>query len=185
MKKLTSLFTKKTIILLFILLCTAAAGAYGLALKHKEKEERPEMVWHDDFRNSFFESDIFAEMEAMEKQMDKAFEEHRKIMKKMMHSENLSSKNSLALFQDEKSYRYELTFDSFKKEDVMVSVDNRVMTVSAAHGELKKDKKKGELRSSNNLFYSLTIPQDAVGNPEIKREEGKIVIKFAKEMPSK
>jgi len=191
MKKIKSLLTPKLIILVLTLSIFAAGATFAIARNAKQKEEKEsaKMIWQNDFHRSFSGADVFAEMEAMEKQMNKTFEEHRKLMAKMFHEtrkqddDQSGSKNSLALYQDNQSYRYELTFTSFKKEDVVISVNGGIMVVSAKSEKSEKDKKKGESHLSNNFFYSLSIPSDAVDNPDIKREEGKITIEFTKSKP--
>lgn len=54
------------------------------------------------------------------------------------------------------------------------------MTISARSEKSEKKKDKNDSRSVNNFFYSLTIPSDAVGDPEIKHDERKITITFKK-----
>ncbi|MCE3255400.1 MAG: hypothetical protein K0R25_894 [Rickettsiaceae bacterium] len=184
MKKIKSLLSHKLLISLLIVSFVASGTTCAIAAKQKAEKESSEAIWKDAFG-----ADIFAEMEAMEKQMNKVFEEQRKLMVKMLknaeeNSRN-SSSNSLALYQDEQSYRYELTFNQFKKEDVAVGINNGIMTISAKNEGSGKDKKKGESHIYSNFFYSLSIPSDVVGDPEIKREEGKVTIKFAKKNEQK
>lgn len=184
MKKIKLLLKPKFIISFVALTILIAGASYAIA-KNQKGETESEALWRDDFHHSFFGGDIFAEMEEMDKRMNKIFAEHKKIMAKMIQNADQSGKKSgtnnfLALYQDEGFYRYELTFNSFKKEDVVITVDNNIMTISARSEKSKKKKDKDESRSVNNFFYSLTIPSDAVGDPEIKRDDGKITITLKK-----
>jgi HSP20 family molecular chaperone IbpA len=133
-----------------------------------------------------FPNDVFAEMEAMEKQLSEALENQQKMMRKMFEeAKNMQFGGktggvSLANYQDENFYTYELNFSSFKKEDILVNVTERILTISAENENVSTDKKKVEMQLSNNFFYSMTIPTDADAEPQIKREEGKIIVKFKK-----
>ncbi len=180
-------FSRKSKIIAIVIasVLTLTGTTYALAKKNENKIENAEKIWHDSFFISPLHSDIFAEMEAMEKHMNKMFEEHRKFMSEMFrNAENKGDKqqerSSLSLFQEDEFYRYELIFSSFKKEDVMINVENRVVTFAARRDEEKVSKKKGELRSSKNFYYSITLPENADDKPEIIREDTKITVKFRK-----
>lgn len=184
MKKLSRL--SKIIAIALVAILGLSGAAYAIAKKSENKTENAEKIWQDSFFVSPLHSDIFAEMEAMEKHMNKMFEEHRKLVSEMFSNvENKGSKqqerSSLSLFQEDEFYRYELVFSSFKKEDVMINVENRIVTFSARKDEEKNSKKSGEMHASKNFYYSIALPENAEDKPEITREDKKITVKFRKQ----
>lgn len=140
---------------------------------------------HEEAVFSDFEAEFSKNIAATQKEIEQMIENQRKMIAKMMDDskknlQNLnSSKTSLTMQQEKDSYIYKVTFDAFKKEDVAVSVNDRIMTISAKSESAKKGK-----ISSNSMFYSLSIPQDASDVPELTRRKNEILIKFLKNKKS-
>lgn len=179
MKKIKDLLKIKLLLPSVIAILLISSGiAYAINKKSQQEEE----ARLSEFYHPFFSDDIFADMEAMEKQMNQAFDEHRKLMKKMFSNvekrqKSKKSSNSLQLHEDEKSYKYELKFSDFSKDDVIISVNDRILTISAQKESSSKDKS----YSGASLYYSLSIPSNAQSKPDIERKSDKIVISFKKE----
>ncbi len=178
MKKIKSSLTLIITLVLALLLASTAAAYFII----KNSRPNPDVILQTGFNHPFMGADVFSQMQEIDKQIDSAFEQQRKLVSKIFQESkaSLRSSSSLTSYQDEKFYRYELKFSSFKKEDIVISYEGGMLTLSAKSDKsLSKDKTK-ELRSSKSFYYSLSIPSDVVGDPEIKREEGKIEIKFAR-----
>ena len=176
MKKIES---KKFLIGLLIVATTLClVFAYALAKDSKDQEAVVE-------EGQLFSHDIFADMDEMEKEMDRAFERHHNLMKKMFKNAHSSFKNhtssnaSLLVNQNDKNYKYVLKFSDFKKEDIVVGVSNGILIISAKNNSSSKDKN-GVANQASSFYYSLALPNDAKGDPEIIREDKKITVKFAK-----
>jgi HSP20 family molecular chaperone IbpA len=181
MKKIKSLlFSKITAVAAIIVLGALATFAY--AKSSKEKKDEGEIILHSDFEKSFFGSEIFSEMEAMQKHMNKIFEEQNKMMKKIFDDsqKNFSksdSSTSLSLRKEKEFYIYELNFSSFNKDDVSIAVDGRILTI-AANTAKSGVAGSSESYQKNNFYYSLSLPSDASNVPEITREKDRITVKF-------
>lgn len=159
-------------------------------------------IWSDDFErimeeqrkilssfdhDPFFENPalIFAEMNQIQKRMNDIFADQHKHMTKIFDeskkNKNVKSENSSVVTrQDENNYYYELSFSGFNKEEILVSIKNGFLTFSAKKNEETKDKK-SESQSSSSFSYSFSTPQyDEKIEPEITKQDGKVIVKFVK-----
>lgn len=137
----------------------------------------------------FDNSSIFAQMENMQRKMDNAFKAHRQSMELVFKQagKNGSGINKASVFQrnEKDSYLYELDFSGFKKEDVVVNIKDNILTFKAENKKENGDKNYNSY-SSSSFYYSFSIPKyDTKKEPQITREDGKIIVKFAKPTPSK
>ena len=119
---------------------------------------------------------IFAEMAAMEKNMNEVFASHQKQMDEIFAQAKKSgpaSKSQVSSRQDKDNYYYELSFSGFKKEDVAVQFKDRVLTLSAVSGK--------EDQGATSFNYSFLAPQaDVKKEPEVVRSDDKIVVTVKK-----
>ena len=139
-------------------------------------------------RNHFpFEPDIaflddvfFNQIEAMQKQMEKTFADHRKHANEILDSSNLTNKSKVSSIEDDKNYFYQLDFSGFKKEDIVVSVNNNSVSFSAENKKFKSDKAQ-EQQVQGSFYYSFLVPQyDGKKEPEIIRKDNQVIVKLAK-----
>lgn len=176
MKKVES--KKILLILLIIVSVVALVLAYLLA---REMNRKNEADFSRFFNHHSFSDDVFADIQQIEKEMDQAFESHQKVMKQMFKNAHSSFKNhassssNLISVTTDKSYEYSLSFSGVKKENVVVGVSNGILVISA-----KEEKSSNAKSQQTSFYYSLALPSDAVGEPELTREDGKVLIKFSR-----
>jgi HSP20 family molecular chaperone IbpA len=188
MKNYKSFFSSK----IFIAVSFTLIGATTAVLAHNIKERKLSSTSKfEDFDKvisehrkkmleNFDNNSIFAEIEAIDKKMEEIFKAHHKHIRDSFEKDSKYSENSnkTAVFshQDEKYYYYELSFSGFKKEDVSVEIKNNILTFSAKEKEENKEKKQ---YLAANFFYSFSLPQyDNKHQPEIIREDKKIIVKL-------
>ncbi len=130
--------------------------------------------------------DIFQEMELMRQKMDEMFLAHQKQMKKIldeMHKngrETSQVSTSLSSKENDEEYYYELKFSGFKKEDIIVKVEDKILTLSAKRDQKNKEKSQS-FQLASDFYYQLSLPEyNAKKDPEIIREDDTIIVKLAK-----
>ena len=129
---------------------------------------------------------IFAEMDAMEKRMNDVFRAHHEYMKSVFDraAKGNAEINQANVFlkEDNNFYYYELNFSGFKKQDVAVGIKDNILTFSA-QSKKEQDNKKQKSQSSSNFHYSLMVPEyNSKKDPEIIREDNKIIVKLSKKV---
>ena len=126
----------------------------------------------------FFGSEnIFAETALINKKINEVFENNRQHMKEVFNEVRQDNKSAVLQKEDDDSYFYELNFLGFKKEDIVVGVKNNVVTFAV---EGKGGKEKNDY-SYSSFHYSFLAPEYEVKKePEIIREEGRVVVKLSK-----
>ncbi len=194
LKNMKKIFGSK----IFIAVIFTLVGVSGTVLaKTKDQKSSTELAdaefdWnivqqhHQIFENDpFFQANgIFAEMAEMEKQMNKMFVNHQKNMQKLFHeakdSGKINSQSSVIKNEDEKTHYYELNFSGFKKEDIAIKIENNSLTFSAKK-EGEKTNKDYEKKAQSSFYYSFSLPKyDNKKEPEIVREDNKIIVKLQK-----
>jgi HSP20 family molecular chaperone IbpA len=175
----------------FIAIICVLIGISGTLLAQNISQKHHKNLWqknlrqegilrlHSDFFfDDFFldDSDFFKEMSATKE----VFEKHRKSMNKafeqMDKSDANQSKTSVSTKEDDKFFYYELSFAGFKKDEVLAEVKDGELKFS---GESKTDEK--NTKSHQNFLYSFSTPQTkAKKEPEIIKQDNKIIVKFSK-----
>jgi len=187
--KIKSAFLPKSGIATILVCAGIAASALALSTHLSQAKEKVDQIDDDPF---FSGSDMIAEMDQMQKRMDKMFDDNRKYLNQVLaetkkqnkelakSGKNKSGQNwsKVTMKQDDTSSIYELSFSGFNKNNIEVSVKNNILTFTAKQEEKDKNKKQ-ESYFDNSFYYSFAIP-DFQGNPEIVREDGKVTVKLAK-----
>lgn len=170
---------------IFIAITFTLLGICGTVLaKGKDNQQMVESfpTWPDSYDKKFgtiFNDDIFVEMQEMQKRMDKVFSDHQEYMAKAFAESKKSNatKTSIAQKEDDDNYYYELNFAGFKKDDVVVSLKDDILTFSAA----KKSDEKAKEQYASNFYYSFSVPQrNEKIEPQITKEDNKVIVKLAK-----
>ncbi len=94
-------------------------------------------VFHD--FNDDFEDNFFADFDEMNERMERAFDNHRKIMRRTLEENEKLVDNSkiskiqasLQHFEDEKSHNFELKFLGIKPEEINVLIEKNYLVFSA------------------------------------------------------
>ena len=127
---------------------------------------------------------LFAEMDAMEKRVSEIFKAHHEHMKATFDRAAKSNveinQANVFIKEDNNFYYYELNFSGFKKQDIAVGIKDNVLTFSA-QSKKEQDNKKQKSQTSSNFHYSLMVPEyNFKKEPEIIREDNKIIVKLSK-----
>jgi HSP20 family molecular chaperone IbpA len=129
---------------------------------------------------AFADDNFFNEIEAMQKEIEKTFADHRKRAKEIFDSNNVTNKSKVSSTEDDKNYFYQLDFSGFKKEDVVVSVNNNSVSFSAENKKFKSNKTQ-EQQAQGSFYYSFLVPQyDEKKEPEIIRKDNQVIVKLTK-----
>ncbi|MBU6339500.1 MAG: Hsp20/alpha crystallin family protein [Rickettsiales bacterium] len=170
---------------IFIAIVFTLLGVCGTVLaKSKDNQEMVESfpTWPDSYDKEFgaiFNDNIFSEMHQMQRRMDKIFSDHQEYMAKTFaeSKKNNATRTSVAQKEDDDNYYYELNFAGFKKDDVVVSLKDDILTFSAA----KKSDEKAKEQYASNFYYSFSVPQrNEKTEPQIIKEDNKVIVKLAK-----
>ena len=175
---------------IFIAVAFTLIGIAGTVLaKSKDSSQQyVEVFPSDPMFNSlhgdpfFSDYGVFAEMKEMQNRMNDIFANHQKQISQAFEESkknNNTTKTSASKKEDDKNYYYELNFAGFKKEDIVVSIKNNLLTFSAEKKKESDDKNKQSYAS--NFYYSFSIPKrDENVEPEISKQDDKVVVKFVK-----
>lgn len=186
-----SCFVSRTFIVLVSILIGSGATllAQNIASsKASDSDNRFLQSNKSEFNQNLFpdHSAIFAEMEAMEKRMNEVFKANHEYMKAAFDKASKNNTNinqaTISSKQDDNFYYYELNFSGFNKQDIMVGVKDNILTFSAQNKKESVDKKQ-EISASSNFHYSFMVPEyDQKKEPEIIREDNKIIVKLNKKI---
>ena len=145
----------------------------------------------------FGDDDIFKEMTQMQKNMDTMFENHHKRIVKMIDEAKKNSlkngakntanaqRTSVISREDKDNYYYDLSFFGFKKEDISVAIKDNNLSFSLQKNQ-NNDTKDQKLQSSSSFYYSFSVPEhNNKIEPEIIKQDDKIVVKFVKKNSGK
>ncbi len=183
---------------------SATILAQNIAKNRKDNllQQRLERKWqgfytildfdHQKFDDALFfdETNFFKEMQLAQKSINEVFENHRKkINQAFKESESKANKNSSATSvlkrEDNQNYYYELSFTGFNKEDILVTIKSGFLTFSAKNEKENKSKDQKSYAAAK-FNYSFSLPEyDEKKEPEILRQEDKIVVKLAKKVTVK
>jgi len=192
MKNFRSILSSK----IFIAFLFTALGASGTVLaqtiiEHKKQARDPfakidEALEenHKKILAEFGNDEIPKDLQEMQKRMDETFRNNQQLIQEAIRSaengDSKAAKINASSKEDEKNYYYEISFTDVKKEDVIVEIKNNNLTFRAQTKQ-EIQGKKGLSTKNLNFYYSFFIPQyDEKQEPEIAREEGKIVVKLKK-----
>ena len=154
----------------FALFLVLSGVFYTNAMAHDVKNEES-IDYYDHF---------FDDMRKMHKAMDDMFEKHQLQMKKVFEDDKNNAKTQISKKEDDKGYYYELSFDGYDKDDILVSVKDGSI-IFQAKKELKEKKDGGNSYSRSNFYYSFSVPKDVVKTePKIVREDNKVLVEFSK-----
>ncbi len=141
------------------------------------------------FGDEFIEKDgSFKQIVAVAGGMEDALIDHQEHLKEIFGEAREDgvdiNRSALSRTEDADNYIYELKFSGFKKEDVVASVRNGVVTFSAEKKAGEKAGFGGENQAaspSSKFHYSFPTPQyDVKKEPEIIRKDDTIVVKLSK-----
>ena len=175
---------------IFIAVAFTLIGICGTVLAKSKDAPQPyvEVFPNDPIFNSlhgdpfFNDYGVFAEMREMQNRMNDIFANHQRQMSQAFeeaNKNNNAARTSVSKKEDDKNYYYELNFAGFKKEDIVVSIKNDLLTFSAEKKKESDDKNKQSYAS--NFYYSFSIPKrDENVEPEISKQDDKVVVKFVK-----
>ena len=144
-----------------------------------------------------FDDDFFAEFDEMHEKMERAFKNHRKIMRqsfeengKIIDTSKISKiQASLQHFEDEKSHNFELQFSGIKPEEINVIFEKGYLVFSSKKAEIvstKDDNQSAQSSSSADFYYASYLPEyDEKITPEIVKNNEKISVKLLKKIAKK
>ncbi len=152
--------------------------------------------YHSHFFHDF-DDDFFAEFDEMHEKMERAFKNHRKIMRqpfeengKIIDTSKISKiQASLQHFEDEKSHNFELQFSGIKPEEINVIFEKGYLVFSSKKAEIvstKDDNQSAQSSSSADFYYASYLPEyDEKIAPEIVKNNEKISVKLLKKIAKK
>ena len=152
--------------------------------------------YHSHFFHDF-DDDFFAEFDEMHEKMERAFKNHRKIMRqsfeengKIIDNSKISKiQASLQHFEDEKSHNFELQFSGIKPEEINVIFEKGYLVFSSKKAEIvsiKDDIQSTQSSSSADFYYASYLPEyDEKISPEIVKNNEKISVKLLKKIAKK
>ena len=152
--------------------------------------------YHSHFFHDF-DDDFFAEFDEMHEKMERAFKNHRKIMRqsfeengKIIDNSKISKiQASLQHFEDEKSHNFELQFSGIKPEEINVIFEKGYLVFSSKKAEIvstKDDNQSAQSSSSADFYYASYLPEyDEKITPEIVKNNEKISVKLLKKITKK
>ena len=152
--------------------------------------------YHSHFFHDF-DDDFFAEFDEMHERMERAFKNHRKIMRqsfeengKIIDNSKISKiQASLQHFEDEKSHNFELQFSGIKPEEINVIFEKGYLVFSSKKAEIvstKDDNQSAQSSSSADFYYASYLPEyDEKISPEIVKNNEKISVKLLKKITKK
>jgi len=152
--------------------------------------------YHSHFFHDF-DDDFFAEFDEMHERMERAFKNHRKIMRqsfeengKIIDNSKISKiQASLQHFEDEKSHNFELQFSGIKPEEINVIFEKGYLVFSSKKAEIvntKDDIQSTQSSSSADFYYASYLPEyDEKITPEIVKNNEKISVKLLKKIVKK
>ena len=133
----------------------------------------------------------------MHEKMERAFKNHRKIMRqsfeengKIIDNSKISKiQASLQHFEDEKSHNFELQFSGIKPEEINVIFEKGYLVFSSKKAEIvstKDDNQYAQSSSSADFYYASYLPEyDEKISPEIVKNNEKISVKLLKKIVKK
>ena len=151
--------------------------------------------YHSHFFHDFdddFNDDFFAEFDEMHERMERAFKNHRKIMRQTfaenekLNNDSKTSKiqASLQHFEDEKSHNFELQFLGIKPEEINVLIEKNYLVFSSKKADIvstKDENRSTQSSSSTDFYYASYLPEyDEKIAPEIIKNNEKITVKLLK-----
>jgi len=155
---------------------------------------------HSHFFHDFdddLNDDFFAEFDEMHERMERAFKNHRKIMRqsfeengKIIDTSKISKiQASLQHFEDEKFHNFELQFSGIKPEEINVIFEKGYLVFSSKKAEIvstKDDIQSTQSSSSADFYYASYLPEyDEKIAPEIIKNNEKILVKLLKKIAKK
>ena len=152
--------------------------------------------YHSHFFHDF-DDDFFAEFDEIHEKMERAFKNHRKIMRqsfeengKIIDNSKISKiQASLQHFEDEKSHNFELQFSGIKPEEINVIFEKGYLVFSSKKAEIvstKDDNQSAQSSSSADFYYASYLPEyDEKIAPEIVKNNEKISVKLLKKITKK
>ncbi len=155
-----------------------------LTIEHFSKSRQGRLAMYSNFpfyHNFAFANDgFFEEMHQMEKEMDRVFAKQEKQMQEAFAKADQGNKSKVSTKEDAENYYYQLEFSGFKKEEILVSVKNNVVNFSAENKKSEHSKNQ-DLQDNMSFHYSFLATQyDSKKEPEIIREDNKVIVKLAK-----
>ncbi len=173
----------------FIAAIFFAFGIASVLLTQGLLQNTPPRISHQNllpsFSNmAFAHNDIFSEMEEMEKVMHESFIAHQKMMQKAFanieKSNDTKFTSRVSNSSDNNNYYYQLDFSGFKKEEILVSVKDNVVSFSAKSSETKSSEDSSS-NASTQFHYSFLAPEyDHKSDPEIIKKDNQIIVRLAK-----
>ena len=153
--------------------------------------------YHSHFFHDFnddFEDNFFADFDEMNERMERAFDNHRKIMRrtleeneKLVDNSKISKiQTSLQHFEDEKSHNFELKFLGIKPEEINVLIEKNYLVFSTKKADIISTKNEDiftQSSSSADFYYATYLPKyDEKISPEIIKNNEKISVKLLKKI---
>jgi HSP20 family molecular chaperone IbpA len=179
-------------------LCFLIIGSLITYSCQQRQDYKPhKKLYHSHFFHDFeddFDDDFFAEFDEMHERMERAFKNHRKIMRQAFEENEKLIDNSkiakiqasLQHFEDEKSHNFELEFSGIKPEEINVIIEKNYLVFSSKKADIvspKDDNKSMQSTSSADFYYASYLPKyDEKITPEIVKNNEKISVKLLKKI---
>jgi|UniRef100_A0A7V3RFD2 HSP20 family protein len=138
-------------------------------------------------RKASEELDLYRPFEEMQKVMDRFFEEFPRILPMTFPTEVFTP--AVNISETDKSYEFEVELPGMKREDVELSIDDGVLTISGEKKEERKEEKKEYKkfeRSYGKFERTFSLPKNIdENNVSAKFENGVLNISILKSPESK
>ncbi len=154
-----------------------------------EFEDHTNLLSHELTNYDRFFAEFDNQIQEIRQDFDRAFAKQNDLFARSFKefatsSHKSSSSTSFEKSQDKKFLIYKLNFKGYNKDDIEVSVNNNILKISA-NKKQEKVQNKGEKAlskkiSENNFYYSFYLPKNIDINPDIKRTDNEILVKFKK-----
>jgi HSP20 family molecular chaperone IbpA len=198
LKKVYKKIISSKIIFASIFLIIGSLATYSC---QQHQDSKPyKKSYHSHFFHDFdddLNDDFFAEFDEMHERMERAFKNHRKIMRqsfeengKIIDASKISKiQASLQHFEDEKFHNFELQFSGIKPEEINVIFEKGYLVFSSKKAEIvstKDDIQSAQSSSSADFYYASYLPEyDEKTAPEIIKNNEKISVKLLKKIAKK
>ena len=154
---------------------------------HTKQMDSSDKFFDDFYSNSF---DPFSDMNNIHKRMRERFSNFDKLFNnnfdgfKRPNYSSSSSRTSISQKEDDKFVYYQLNSKGFDKDDISIKIKDKILSFAAKKLENRttEDKcSKSISKMGSNFLYSFSVPRNVdLDNPEITKENGKMIVKFKK-----
>lgn len=164
----------------FIAIICVLLGIGGTLLVQSVSQHHQRNLYHKNFlawHHQFLDDDFFDQhMASIEESFAKNRQAMQQAFERAEKSSDLANKSSVSTKEDDKFFYYELSFAGFKPEEVKTEAKDGELKFL---GEKKVDEKGNKSQQRFSYFFSTPQTKNKK-EPEIIKQDNKIIVKFAK-----